>query len=185
MDKNVMRSDIFLSIVIPVYNVEKYLARCLDSILKQQVEFSYEIIAVNDCSTDSSYSILLDYKKKYHNIVLVNHKSNQKLSNYWYNHPNEGYHENAAASNRNTWNHWVSVWDYNAGVLRQYTNGVKAATDASTQGNASAGTTLLIGQENGGRQFSGGISIIRMYNTSLSSTQVQQNYNALKSRFGL
>jgi glycosyltransferase involved in cell wall biosynthesis len=80
MDKNVMRSDIFLSIVIPVYNVEKYLARCLDSILKQQVEFSYEIIAVNDCSTDSSFSILLDYKKNYHNIILVDHKSNQKLS---------------------------------------------------------------------------------------------------------
>lgn len=75
-----MRSDIFLSIVIPVYNVEKYLARCLDSILKQQVEFRYEIIAVNDCSTDSSYSILLDYKKKFHNLILVNHKSNQKLS---------------------------------------------------------------------------------------------------------
>lgn len=75
-----MISEKFLSIVIPVYNVEKYLTRCLDSILKQEVNFSYEIIAVNDCSTDSSYSILLDYINKYDNIILVNHKSNQRLS---------------------------------------------------------------------------------------------------------
>ena len=75
-----MISEKFLSIVIPVYNVEKYLTRCLDSILKQEVNFSYEIIAVNDCSTDSSYSILLDYINKYDNITLVNHKSNQRLS---------------------------------------------------------------------------------------------------------
>jgi glycosyltransferase involved in cell wall biosynthesis len=80
MDKNLITSDIFLSIVIPVYNVEFFLARCLDSILKQKVDFRYEIIAVNDCSTDSSFSILLDYKNKYDNIILVNHKRNLKLS---------------------------------------------------------------------------------------------------------
>lgn len=112
-------------------------------------------------------------------------KSNQKLSSYWYGHPNEGYHENAAASNRSVWNHWASVWDYNAGVLRQYTNGIKASTDASTQGNASSGNVLVIGQESTSRQFSGGISIIRIYNTALTTSQVVQNYNATKSRFNL
>jgi len=80
MEKNVKKSDIFLSIVIPVYNVEKYLTRCLDSIVNQKVEFNFEIIAVNDCSTDLSYSILLEYRDNYKNIVIVNHENNQKLS---------------------------------------------------------------------------------------------------------
>jgi len=81
MDKNLSsRRSLFLSIVIPVYNVEKYLIRCLDSILNQKVNFNYEIIAVNDCSTDSSLSILNDYKQKFDNITIVDHSRNKKLS---------------------------------------------------------------------------------------------------------
>ena len=112
-------------------------------------------------------------------------KSNQKMSNYWYGHPTEGYWENANASNRSVWNHWCSVWNYNDGKLYQYTNGVKAASDGTTQGNAAAGTNLIIGRESNDRQFAGGIAIIRIYNIPLTSTQVLQNYNATKSRFGL
>ena len=74
------KNDFFLSIIIPVYNVEKYLNRCLDSIINQNVNFRYEIILVNDCSTDSSLSILIDYKNKYDNITIVNHIINKKLS---------------------------------------------------------------------------------------------------------
>lgn len=112
-------------------------------------------------------------------------KSNQKMSNYWYGHPTEGYHENAAASNRSVWNHWCSVWNNTDAKLYQYTNGTKASTDASTVGNAAAGTNLIIGRESDDRQFAGGIAIIRIYNIPLTSTQVLQNYNATKSRFGL
>jgi hypothetical protein len=112
-------------------------------------------------------------------------KSNQKLSNYWYSHPTEGYHENADTSNRLTWNHWCSVWNNTDGKLYQYTNGVKSASDGSSVGNSPGGTSLNIGQESSDRQFSGGIAIIRMYNIPLSSAQVLQNYNATKSRFGL
>jgi hypothetical protein len=111
-------------------------------------------------------------------------KSNQKLSNYWYSHPTEGYHENADASNRLTWNHWCSVWNNTDGKLYQYTNGVKSASDGSSVGNSAGGTSLNIGQESSDRQFAGGIAIIRMYNTPLTSVQVLQNYNATKSRFG-
>jgi hypothetical protein len=112
-------------------------------------------------------------------------KSNQKLSNYWYSHPAEGYHENADTSNRLTWNHWCSVWNNTDGKLYQYTNGVKSASDGSSVGNSPGGTSLNIGQESSDRQFSGGIAIIRMYNIPLSSAQVLQNYNATKTRFGL
>ena len=52
-----------VSIIVPVYNVEKYLARCLDSIMAQ-TEHDIEIICVNDGSTDSSASILADYAAK-------------------------------------------------------------------------------------------------------------------------
>ena len=112
-------------------------------------------------------------------------KSTQQMSNYWYGHPTEGYHENAAASNRSVWNHWCSVWDNAAGKLYQYTNGVKASADASTVGNAAAGTNLIIGRESNDRQFAGGIGAIRIYNFALTAAQVSQNYNTSKARFGL
>lgn len=65
------------SVVIPVYNAEKYLSRCLDSILAQKGNF--EIIAVNDGSKDKSLQILQDYAKKHSNIRIINQK-NQGVS---------------------------------------------------------------------------------------------------------
>ena len=112
-------------------------------------------------------------------------KSTEKLSNYWYSHPTEGYHENAAASARSAWHHWVSVWNNSTGLLYQYTDGVKASTDASTVGNSPGGSSLNIGQESSDRQFAGGIAIIKIYNFPLSTTQVVQNFNALRGRFGI
>ena len=52
-----------VSVIIPVYNVEKYLHECLDSLLNQTLK-DIEIIAVDDGSTDSSLKILKDYAKK-------------------------------------------------------------------------------------------------------------------------
>ena len=58
-----------LSIIIPVYNTEAYLRRCLDSCLHQDLPTDqYEIIAVNDGSTDVSLEILKDYERQYANI---------------------------------------------------------------------------------------------------------------------
>lgn len=69
-----------LSIIIPFYNVEKYIARCLDSVVKQDIPYSdYEIICVNDASPDSSRKIVQDYIKKYPNIKLIEHSENRKL----------------------------------------------------------------------------------------------------------
>ncbi len=64
------------SILIPVYNTEKYLCECLESILRQEIK-SYEIILVNDGSTDKSGEICDLYKKKYPNIIKVIHKKNE------------------------------------------------------------------------------------------------------------
>lgn len=59
-----------LSIIIPVYNVEKYLPKCLDSILVDN-SFTGPVICVNDGSTDSSLSILEEYAVKYPNIEII------------------------------------------------------------------------------------------------------------------
>ncbi|MCR4924831.1 MAG: glycosyltransferase [Clostridiales bacterium] len=58
------------SVVVPVCNVEKYLAECLDSILKQNIS-SLEVVCVNDGSTDSSLSILREFAKSDSRVVVV------------------------------------------------------------------------------------------------------------------
>lgn len=62
-----------LSIIIPVYNVEKYLQRCVESVANQDIpQTDYEVILVNDGSTDSSAEICSALAGKYDNIKLVN-----------------------------------------------------------------------------------------------------------------
>ena len=70
-----MKPKIF--ILIPVYNVEKYLDECLVSILKQSYR-NYEVILVDDGSTDSSGIICDQYAQK-HNHVTVIHQPNSGL----------------------------------------------------------------------------------------------------------
>ena len=67
-----------LSIVVPVYNVEKYLANCIESIIKQTYK-TFELILVNDGSTDSSLNICEEYLRKDDRIKIIN-KENGGLS---------------------------------------------------------------------------------------------------------
>ena len=55
-----------LSIIIPVYNVEKYLRRCLESVIKSTFQ-DFELIILNDGSNDGSEEVILDFKKNYSN----------------------------------------------------------------------------------------------------------------------
>ena len=65
-----------LSIILPIYNVEQYLAECLESICLAVADIEYkEIICVNDGSTDNSLSIINAYQKKYDFIVLIDKKN--------------------------------------------------------------------------------------------------------------
>ena len=59
-----------LSIIIPVYNTQDYLAACLDSVIYDNLH-DYEIIIVNDGSTDSSPVIASEYLNKYPNLIRV------------------------------------------------------------------------------------------------------------------
>lgn len=67
------------SIIVPVYNTEEYLEKCIDSIIKQTYE-DYEIILVNDGSTDNSKKIINEYKNKYSDKIKVINKKNGGLS---------------------------------------------------------------------------------------------------------
>lgn len=69
-----------ISIVIPVYNVEKYLARCLDSVFNQNFDGSFEVIAVNDGSTDKSLDILHSYAKRFNSLTIINQEKNKSLA---------------------------------------------------------------------------------------------------------
>ena len=63
-----------VSVIVPVYNVEKYLRQCLDSLLEQTYK-SIEVVMVDDGSKDSSGKICDEYAEKYENFYAI-HKEN-------------------------------------------------------------------------------------------------------------
>ena len=58
-----------VSIIIPVYNVEKYIEQCLETVINQKTKYSYEIICINDGSSDGTSKILEKYKD---NLKIIN-----------------------------------------------------------------------------------------------------------------
>ena len=65
-----------LSIIVPVYNVEKYISPCLQSIFKQGLDYKdFEVIIVNDGSTDHSMEMIADIISQHNNIVVINQKN--------------------------------------------------------------------------------------------------------------
>lgn len=68
-----------VSIILPIYNVEKYLKKCLDSVVNQTYK-NIEIIAINDASPDKSLEIIKEYQNSYKNIKVINNSINLGLS---------------------------------------------------------------------------------------------------------
>ena len=66
-----------VSVIMPVYNVEAYLAECLDSVLHQTFQ-DIEIICIDDASTDHSMDILREFAHKDARITLLQNDSNQR-----------------------------------------------------------------------------------------------------------
>lgn len=67
-----------VSIIVPFYNAEKYLEKCLESLVNQTYK-DIEIILINDGSTDKSIKICEKFKKTYSNIIIYN-KENGGIS---------------------------------------------------------------------------------------------------------
>ncbi|MDR0485367.1 MAG: glycosyltransferase [Elusimicrobiota bacterium] len=70
------RASVKASVIIPVYNKEAGLSKCLESVLKHK-SYPIEIIAVDDSSTDNSVQIIKEYQKKDRRIKLIPHKTNK------------------------------------------------------------------------------------------------------------
>lgn len=69
-DRLISNKTYDLGIVIPAYNVQKYITKCLDSIINQKTSYKIQIIVIDDGSTDNTLSILLKYKDK---IDIIHH----------------------------------------------------------------------------------------------------------------
>lgn len=72
-----------LSVFVVTYNQEQYIRECLDSIVMQQVEFDYEVIIGEDCSTDSTPQICDEYAERYPFIHVYHHTKNLGLIKNW------------------------------------------------------------------------------------------------------
>ena len=65
-----MRATPFFSIIVPVYNAEAYINKCIDCVINQNFT-DYELILINDGSKDNSYDICADYAKKDKRIICI------------------------------------------------------------------------------------------------------------------
>lgn len=79
-----MASEIKISVLVPVYGVEKYIGRCVRTLFEQTMTEDVEFIFVNDCTKDGSMDILMDSLKRYPSrqsqVRVVDHKENMGLA---------------------------------------------------------------------------------------------------------
>ncbi|EKN62793.1 glycosyltransferase [Schinkia azotoformans] len=66
-----MNNIIKLSVLLVTYNHEKYIKEAMDSILLQQLDYDYEIVVADDCSTDDTLNIIKEYKKQYPDKIRI------------------------------------------------------------------------------------------------------------------
>ncbi len=64
------------SIIIPAYNVHEYVEKAINSVLEQDFK-NYELIVVNDASTDNTAEVVKKYEEKFDNVKLISHKDNK------------------------------------------------------------------------------------------------------------
>ena len=76
MEKN---NKILVSVIVPVYNVQDYIEKCLDSLINQTLE-QLEVIVIDDGSTDKTGLIVDEYQNKYKSKIKVIHKKNEGVS---------------------------------------------------------------------------------------------------------
>lgn len=88
-----MDEKIDLSIIVPVYNAEKFLKKCMDSIVNQKTKYHFEVIVVNDGSEDRSLEILKEYEKNYPFVKIISQENGgiSKARNTGLNHARGKY----------------------------------------------------------------------------------------------
>ena len=92
MSTETVCQTIQISFLLPVYNVAIFLDDCIQSILHQELDIPFEIICVDDCSTDDSYEKLInlqfrnEYNKNRHIIIISNTYKDKSISRINTNH---------------------------------------------------------------------------------------------------
>ena len=77
--KDTVENIIRLSFIVPMYNVEQYVEECIHSLYAQDIpENEYEVIVIDDCSTDNSYTIVEKLKSRYSTITLLQMPENSR-----------------------------------------------------------------------------------------------------------
>ena len=97
----------------------------------------------------------------------------------------QGAGSSAGAINWGTWNHLVGVYDNGAQALYLYVNGALLATRTSTPSTIYSVSTHAISGVAFGGEVNGRISVVRHYNIALSASQILQNFNAIRGRYGI
>jgi hypothetical protein len=87
--------------------------------------------------------------------------------------------------NDNNWHHVVSTRVKSTGAMVLYVDGVQVASGTGNTNSLTQPSQIYIGNWMNGRFFQGSMSAVHMYNNALSAAQVQNNYDALKGRFGI
>jgi len=79
-----MSTQPLVTVLVTTYNQENYISKALDSVLAQKVDFPYEILISEDCGTDGTRDILLDYAQKHPHIRLKLREENVGISRNWF-----------------------------------------------------------------------------------------------------
>jgi len=79
-----VKKDIIVSIFMLTYNQEEFIAQAIEGVLAQKTDFKYQLVIGEDCSTDGTREICLNYAEKYPDKIklLLNHKNVGLIANY-------------------------------------------------------------------------------------------------------
>lgn len=78
--QNAMKPEVDLQIIVPAYNVERFIADCLESVVQQKTKYSFLATVVNDGATDRTGEIMEEYHTKYPELIEVITQENKGLS---------------------------------------------------------------------------------------------------------
>lgn len=115
-------------------------------------------------------------------------QSDGKIRAYFYGLSSPGYHTSNGTVPLNTWTHFAIIRDANASTIVFYLNGLLDRIISSITGNITVQQTyyLTLGSYVGsGYEYTGRISNAKIYNRALTAAEIQQNFNATRSRFGI
>ena len=93
-----------ISVILTSYNHEKYIRQSIESVLNQTYQ-NYELIVVDDCSTDSSWDIICEYQKKYPAMITIRHEYN------WHGGTVEDVVKNIATGDYIALHHSDDIWE--------------------------------------------------------------------------